>query len=155
MRVWLIRHSNAVEADRFDGPDVKRPLTKAGKARARRFFRTLARQNTPPDAVVSSRAVRARETAALFCEAFKLRPARLESALNPDQPMREVVRAVRRRRPGCQFLVLIGHEPALSLAVRHLTAAGRLEMKLRKCGLVELEIPSRGRPVLTALLAPR
>lgn len=155
MRVWLIRHSNAVEAGRFDGADADRPLTGEGNRRARRFFRSLASLHPRPDVVIASEAVRARETADFFCRAFELSRFRIDAALNPDAPARCIVQIIRRHRKTCPFLVIIGHEPALSGAASQLTSAGHLSLKLRKCGLVELEIPSRGKPVLLGLQAPR
>jgi len=43
----------------------------------------------------------------------------------------------------------------LTEAASQMTTDGRLIMKLRKCGLIELEISARGRPVLTGLFDPR
>lgn len=154
MKLWLIRHSTAVDAEIFDGPDLARPLTAGGRKKANRFFRTLAKNNARPDRVICSQAARARETAELFAKAFKLRAAKEDPRLNPGCPARDVVCAVHRHLGKADFLVLIGHEPGFSTAASKLAAGGRLHLVLRKCGLIEMEVSSPKKAAMTALIVP-
>ncbi|HMO52479.1 MAG TPA: histidine phosphatase family protein [Kiritimatiellia bacterium] len=154
MRLWLIRHAVAVEADAFDGDDLARPLTAEGRRTAQAAFSRLARLRRGPDVVVSSQAVRARETADAFCLAFGLRDYQRSECLNPGCRFKDIRKLVATFPARTKFAALIGHEPDFSKAVSRWTADGHLNVNLKKCALVELELRKNEPAELLMVLPP-
>jgi phosphohistidine phosphatase len=140
MKLWLIRHAAAVEADEFSGSDLERPLTSKGRLSAKKAFKQLARIRSAPDVVISSCAVRAIETARLFGKAFGVNDIRQTAILNPGCSFREIKKVVAGLPANIPFAALVGHEPDFSDAVSRWTSGGKLSLALKKGGLVELEL---------------
>jgi len=127
--IWLLRHGDA--ADAAEGqPDAERPLTEKGRRQATAAGRALARLGVELDACLASPRVRARDTAELACAALAV-PVELEPALRGGWFDAEALAAGR----GGQVL-LVGHEPDLSTAVRELTGA---TARMRKGGLAAVD----------------
>ena len=75
MKVILLRHAPAVARDPELWPDdFARPLSDRGRRRAARVSRALARLMREPDAIWSSPAARAWETAEILCNIHARRP---------------------------------------------------------------------------------
>ncbi|MFP3874892.1 MAG: SixA phosphatase family protein [Thiohalophilus sp.] len=66
-QLWLLRHARA-DARGMD--DIDRPLSHSGREQAMRLGQWLAQQDLRPDLIVSSPAVRARQTTELICRAL-------------------------------------------------------------------------------------
>lgn len=152
--LWLVRHAVAVEADRFDGDDLARPLTPAGRRIARSTFARLAAARPAPDRVIASEAVRARQTADLFIRAFGLTGYAVDPALNPGARRRILRDLALAALAGTRHVVLVGHEPDFTRAAAALLGAPDLDLKLEKAGLIELELDARRTFRLRALLPP-
>lgn len=64
--IFLVRHAHAGSRSRWEGPDSERPLSKRGRAEAEAISRLL--DGEPIDRVLSSKAVRCRQTVAPVAE---------------------------------------------------------------------------------------
>lgn len=135
MRLYLVRHAIAAEADSRRWPDDRqRPLTKAGARRFRRTARTLAALMLADGAVerlLSSPLARARETAAILSRAGLPAPIE-ESVLAPGRTATRVLAVLRAHE--VESIVVVGHEPDLSrlLAVCIAGPDAKLSLRLRK-----------------------
>lgn len=154
MRLLLIRHAEAVEADSFDGGDLERPLTPKGRRDARTMARAVARCYPRVDAVISSAAERSLATAKTVARAVGVRKVAVEPSLNPGASAKDYHRLLDRTSVPEGTLVMVGHEPDLSGVLSNLVAPDGLALKFKKgaCAEVELIAPRRGN--LRALLDP-
>lgn len=116
--IWLLRHGDAEEGS----PDADRRLTERGEREARTAGAALAALGVKLDACLSSPRLRAAETARLACEQVGADRVQLEPALSRG-PFDAVHLCA-----GLGEVLLVGHEPDLSNAVRELTGA-RVELK--------------------------
>lgn len=155
MKLWLIRHGIAEDRDLFEGDDLDRPLTDKGIRRLRKVFGRLAGIYDPPDRLVSSHAVRAWQTAELFCQAFSVHGFEKTERLNPGCSPRDMLSVLRDLPPGTESAALFGHEPDFSLAASEWTSGGRLNMVLKKGGLIELDLNMDGTADLVMSVPPK
>lgn len=135
--ILLLRHGEA-EPDQGDG-DAARRLTTKGEAQSVAAGRAIARIGLKVDLCLTSPRVRARDTAALACQALDLEPEISEPIGVGDYDTLDLV-------AGRGNVLLVGHEPVLSMEVTRLTGA---KIKLKKGGLAGLD-----RGVLRLLLRP-
>ncbi len=140
MKLWLIRHAAAVEADEFSGSDLERPLTAEGRRSAKAAFKRLSRNRSAPQAVISSYAVRAEETARIFALEFKVSRLEKSKLLNPGSSFKDIKKIVAGLSKDVTFAALVGHEPDFSNAVSRWTSGGKLSIVIKKGGIVELKI---------------
>jgi phosphohistidine phosphatase len=136
MMIWLLRHGEAKEGT----PDTERKLTAKGEQQSRVAGAALAALGVELDVCLASPKVRAAETARLACEPLGVE-VRLESRLAGGSFDAESLAA------GLGEVLLVGHDPDFSQAVRDLTGA-RVQMK--KGGIAGIE-----RNELKVLLRPR
>ena len=119
MRVYLIRHAHAIEADE----DATRPLSRRGLGQVRDLARFLKPEGVfAPAEIWHSPLVRSRQTAELLARHLRLEtPLKLVPDLEPeDDPQR----AARRLRAARHAVAVVGHEPHLS-ALASLLVAGK------------------------------
>jgi phosphohistidine phosphatase len=135
--IWLLRHAHAEDGS----PDADRPLSARGERQARAVGAALAVLGVELDACLSSSRVRARETARLACEPLGIEP-REEHALRggPFDPL-DVAAG------HGESVLLVGHDPDLSMAVHDATGA---QVRMPKAGLAAID-----RGELKLLLGPR
>ena len=135
--------------DPDDAPDDERALTERGRGQSRAAGRALAALEVVFQDVWTSPKVRARDTAALACEALGNEPVThepLRSGFTRDDAIALLHAAGADHR-----VLLVGHEPDFSQLVHDLTGA-RIDMK--KGGIAGVRLDgSRGE--LVALLRPR
>ena len=140
-RVFFLRHGEADWPD-WDKPDDERPLTKKGKAQAKRVARFLRRTGAEPLLVFTSPLPRAAQTAKIVAKQLCLELG-VENALSEGfnaEKFRKIVAA-----HDVASMVLVGHEPDFTTVLHALTGA---DVVLRKSGvaLVETDKPfSKGR----------
>ena len=161
MRLYLVRHGIAADADAKRWPDDRqRPLTAAG---ARRFKRTagalveLMQSAGDVERLIVSPLVRARETAAILHRAGLPDPIE-ESVLAPGRTAARVLAVLRAH--DVQSLALVGHEPDLGrlLAVCIAGPDARLSLHFRKGAAACLWFagaPRVGEATLEWLLPPK
>lgn len=154
MKLWLIRHAIAVEADEFPGDDLERPLTTGGRRSAKTAFSQLAKLRRGPDVIIASEAVRAWETARILGLIFGINEIRRDARLNPGCRFKDIRKVVASMPSSVQIAALVGHEPDFSTAVSRWTAHGELVMAFKKGGLVELELSDDGEATLLSLVPP-
>lgn len=150
----LLRHAHAGDPARWDGPDALRPLSAKGRAHAARLAALLAALDEPPDRVVSSPKVRARETAEPVAAALGLGleiDERLAGGLDAGLLAALLDAGGERRRP-----CLVGHDPDLSLLLGSLV--GSPALALRKGAIARVDLPGgvvrAGTGILRWLLVP-
>jgi phosphohistidine phosphatase len=122
LSLYVLRHAKAEEAV-SGGDDHARVLKRRGRKAAELVGRFLKRLDEAPDLVLCSSAVRARETAQLAREAggwdalVELDGALYEAGVEGLLQRIATVPAETKR------LLLVGHQPALSLLLAELTGA--------------------------------
>jgi phosphohistidine phosphatase len=123
--LWLLRHADAADGS----PDADRPLTELGVAQARAAGRALERLGANLELCISSPKRRAIQTAELACETLGVSVTVSEDlAGGPFEP--EAVAA------GLEHVMLVGHEPSISLALHDATGA---QVRMRKGGLAAVK----------------
>ncbi len=141
MNVYLVRHAIAHERSRARWPnDAMRPLTAAGKQRFRKAARGLARLLPKSALLLTSPFVRARDTALILARVAKLRSPVEAPELASGKPAREAFELLRSRKKAA--IVLVGHEPNLSIFLSAALAEDRASLKIavqerrrRVCGV--------------------
>jgi phosphohistidine phosphatase len=123
--IWLLRHGDAEEGS----PDSERKLTEKGEQQARIAGAALARLGVKLDACLASPKVRAADMARLACERLGAEVT-LEPALEggPFDPTELAA--------GRDEVLLVGHDPDLSQAVREITGA---QVQLKKGAVAGIE----------------
>lgn len=154
MKLWLVRHAEAVEAASFHGTDLERPLTPEGRRSAQAAFMRLASLRRGPEVIVSSEAVRAWETARILAVAYGRVDCRRTPLLNPGCRFKDIRRAVAGLPSGVAFAALVGHEPDFSQAVSRWTSGGALNLVFKKGAVVELELDDAGGAALRLIVPP-
>lgn len=155
MRVLFIRHATAADKAGFGGSDLDRPLTDDGKDSAKRVFETLARLYKGPMTVFSSEALRARETAEIFCKCFHVPGAVQTELLNPGSEFQDFRKLVSTVQKETEFLVVVGHEPDFSHILGNVVADGFLRIDVQKASCVEVEINSLCKGELKLVMTPK
>lgn len=142
--LWLLRHGEAVPHG--SKPDSERELTPRGERQARAAGRGLARLSLELDRCYASPKVRARDTAALACEALGVmweEASVVAAGFGPDDAL-DLFHA---HDDGAKLLV-VGHEPDLSQVVHDLTGA-RVDFK--KGGVAGIRLAGREGELFTLL----
>lgn len=136
MRVYLIRHADAVDAE----DDPARPLSVRGIKQAKALAKFLKPSGAfAPEEIWHSPLPRSRETAKLLVKHLRLKvPLMLVSGLEPDDD----AAGIAARLKACAHpLAIVGHEPQLS-ALATLLITGRAEpatFTMKKCAALALE----------------
>ncbi|WP_038050852.1 histidine phosphatase family protein [Thioalkalivibrio sp. ALJ1] len=138
-RLVLVRHAQAGNPGDWDGSDRDRPLTEKGQVSAVRMAQALGDLLPACVELLCSPYLRARQTAIPLSQALDV-SVRQKKWLAPGQPAGLEVEALARNLPANGGLVLVGHEPDLSLLASCLLGApgGRTLVHMGKgdaCGL--------------------
>lgn len=137
-RLTLLRHAKS-SWDDSGIDDHDRPLAARGLRDAPRMGRRLAAHGIAPDAIVSSSAVRARQTAGLVASALGLGEddILIEPAIYLASPG-ELLGVLSRIDDAIDELVLVGHNPGLTLLANRLLPNLRLD-NLPTAGAVAID----------------
>jgi phosphohistidine phosphatase len=150
-QLWLLRHADAEPHGTRE--DSERRLTQRGEQQARAAGIAIARLSASFEAVLFSPKVRARQTAELAAETWEEAD---RAALAVHEPLAggfdaaqaiEVLASV----PAEGRLLLVGHEPDLSLLAGDLTG-GRVDLKKGGLAVIRLDGASGE---LAVLMRPR
>lgn len=129
----VLRHAKS-DWGAGDEVDFDRPLSGRGEKQAGKMGKWLRDQGLVPDAVVSSPALRARDTALIVCGELGIDAAGIiwEADLY-EASLGGLIEVIDKHSPGRARMLLIGHNPGLDALVRHLadaeparTASGKL-----------------------------
>ncbi len=152
--LYLVRHA-AAEEPRPGQPDENRALTPEGTRKFRRAAKGIVQllRATPPTLILSSPALRARQTAEILREAFdeaKLRTElHLTAALAAPEALGKLLKEARR-----QDTIAVGHEPILSTWIAHMCFRSSGDMEMKKGALAALELKTGETATLIYLLPP-
>ncbi|MBK8295296.1 MAG: histidine phosphatase family protein [Solirubrobacterales bacterium] len=135
--IYLLRHGDAENDD--GGGDANRRLTNKGEAQAAFAGRAIAALGLNIDSCLTSPRVRARDTAEIACNALTVKPEIIESIGDGSYDTLDLA-------AGRSNVMIVGHEPVISMEVARLTGANT---KMKKGGLARLESGT-----LRALLRP-
>ena len=160
MKLYLLRHGDAVEAGDPKFKDAERPLTPKGIQRTKQLAHALGQMEISFDFIVSSPLTRARETAEILIRGLEFTgKLELTDYLTPFGSMENLVQHLKILRPVPESVLLVGHEPYLSGFISLLCTGGPgLALTMKKGALCRLEVesPSCGKcATLEWLLPPR
>lgn len=142
MRLFFMRHAEAVEREDWKGEEADRPLTLKGERDTEKEARRLAEIGLQVGIILSSPLLRAMRTAEIVGAALKppCRPvsdARLAPGFGGAQ-LEEILDD----RSGLESIMLVGHEPDLGLVVGELISCSGIEFKKGSLALVETDLES-------------
>ena len=123
MEVYLLRHGIAQDRDPKKYPDDRlRPLTIEGTERMREVVRGMFKLGVEFDAFFDSGYTRARQTTEVVTDAYRIDSADITttSALEPERDPQETF-ALLESQKTVRRILLVGHEPHLSLTLAYLT----------------------------------
>ena len=159
MNLYIIRHAIAVDEGTSDyESDSERPLTDKGRKKMRQIAKGLRNLGVEFGLILSSPYVRARETAEILVDVFKMKKKILFSDNlipmgNPELLITEV-----NEKYSVDSIALIGHEPHLSTLVGLLVAENaKIDVTLKKGGVCYLsadDLHHEHRATLEWLLTP-
>lgn len=161
----ILRHAKS-DWSNPNRPDFDRPLAKRGKRDAPLVGAWLYREGLVPACIVSSPAVRARDTALKVCKALDYRKKRIlwDEAIY-EAGLADLLGVLARCPADAPTVLLIGHNPGLELLISHLTGGDHADPEdgklLPTATLVRLEMPDdwsrleAGCAVLVAVLRPK
>lgn len=159
MNLYIVRHAIAVEAGTpgYDD-DSQRPLTDDGRKKMKKIVKGLRQFDIKLDKILTSPYVRARDTAEILADGFKLKEevAFTDNLIPPgnfDQLIDEIV-----EKHAVASLALVGHEPMLSSFISFLmTGKPDAALMLKKGGVCLLsadDLHRERRATLQWLLTP-
>lgn len=154
MRLYLMRHAEAGEADTRRWPDDReRPLSEVGHREHALVAAALARMGVRFDRLLTSPLVRARQTAEITAAAYGGRPAPEETATLGDEATLGEFLAVLARLPTDAVVVGVGHEPFLSAATAALISRdGSARVVMKKSGVAAIDFDGPAAPGRGTLL---
>ena len=141
MRLYLLRHGDATWPN-WSKSDDERPLTDEGKKEMRKVAKLLEKLGVSLDEILTSPLPRARQTAEIVAERFKLH-AREEKSLCCGFGAQDLKQLVRKYR--VDSLMIVGHEPDFSEVISALTGG---DCKMSKAGVALIDLngsDSKGR----------
>jgi len=159
MNLYVIRHAIAVDEGTSEyESDSERPLTDKGRKKMRQIAKALRNLGVEFDLILSSPYVRARETAEILADVFKMKKKldfsdNLIPMGNPELLITEV-----NEKYSVNSLAVVGHEPHLSTLVGLLVAENaKIDVTLKKGGVCYLsadDLHQEHRATLEWLLTP-
>ena len=137
MKIYLMRHGVAREPASADfEADSQRPLTAEGRDAITRIAHALKKLDVRPDLILSSPYVRAEQTAAILAKEFDLlKHLILSELLVPEGKVEDIIGTIVVNYMADEILI-VGHEPCLSLLASLLAASNfDLAINIRKGGV--------------------
>ena len=150
-RLLLLRHAHA-EQPQADLADIDRPLSPRGRAEALDAAQCIARAQLQCEAVLTSPAVRARETAVIVAAQLDLlEQLNVESALYLGSPD-ALLEPLRRCAEELNTVLMVGHNPGLSELAQHFNGADpRIELRTAGVCMIRFAAHTRWRELQAQL----
>ena len=120
--------------------DHERPLNKRGRKAAQAVGRYLAATDQVPERVITSSAVRARETLALVLEAGAWTSEVRETDALYEATLSDVLREVQAAPDEAERLLLVGHEPTWSETVSELIGDAQVRFPTATIARIDLDV---------------
>lgn len=140
MNIYLIRHAIATEEGSDEHEDFDRPLTTEGRKKMRMIAKGLKGIGVGLDLILSSPYVRARETAEILADTFKIKNSEIAYSENliplgdPDHLISEL-----NEKYAVDSIAIVGHEPNLSsLTGLLISENAKIEIIFKKGGVCKL-----------------
>jgi phosphohistidine phosphatase len=156
MNLYIIRHADAGNPEKWRGDDADRPLSDLGHRQARALGEAFRHQSLTVDAVLASPLVRTRETAEGFLEAWGGVPAPQFSDLLAQGALKRRKLSKQIAGLGVENVAIIGHDPDLPEFLGWLLGAESEAVPLAKGGaaLVVCKSPGKGGGQLGWVITP-
>ncbi|MFA6504761.1 MAG: phosphohistidine phosphatase SixA [Treponemataceae bacterium] len=137
MRLFFMRHAEAVERDDWKGEEADRPLTEKGERDTGKEARRLAEIGLQVGIILSSPLIRAMRTAEIIGAALKppLKPLPDERLLPGFEG--GALEQILEDWSELESILMVGHEPDLGLVVGELVSCSGIEFKKGALALVE------------------
>ena len=137
MRLYLMRHGDA-DRTAWDGDDFDRPLTDKGRARTLAMAEHLDVIGVAPRRVLTSPLTRTVQTAMITAQVL----GGIETLVQDERmgPYFDAVRLAQmvEDEAGGEALVLVGHEPSLSMVISEVIGGGDVMMKKSAVACLEI-----------------
>ncbi len=156
MKLFLVRHGIAV--DGLGGEiktDAQRPLTPEGIEELEVITKGLKKAGIKLDLLVSSPLIRARQTAAVYADTFKLNEPEICGALAPGGEPSEVFHFLKGYQ--AESIALFGHEPDMGEIAQALLGA-TFAIPFKKAGVCRIDVwdmPPKQSGVLKWFIPPK
>ena len=160
MKIYLIRHSNAVDPGTPGYEDDSlRPLTEKGRDKMKDIASALKGLDVNPNLIVSSPYVRAQQTAEILAKVLKYKQElTFSDALVPMGNADNIIGEINEKY-SVDELVLVGHEPCLSVLIGTLIAGNpELAINIKNggvCCLSSDDLHTERKAVLEWVLTPK
>jgi phosphohistidine phosphatase len=121
-RIILLRHAKAVQQE--DGlPDHTRALQQRGRIEAEKIARKTKKHGFIPEVILSSTALRAKETAVIFAQVFGYPDKDIQfiDTLYGDLTENALIGLVKGLNPNTASIMIVGHEPSISDSAKYFT----------------------------------
>ncbi len=144
MELILVRHAIAEDRSKWSGDDDARPLTKEGRVRMEQVSAGLRRLLPYFDAIYSSPLTRARQTAEILMDSYKMGLDRLKlsEGLRPEADPKSFLSTL---DYSLNRVVVVGHEPHLGDLAGLIVGSSRaLPFKKGGVGCFEISSPPHG-----------
>lgn len=155
----ILRHAKS-DWNAAYGGDFERPLSARGIRDAKRMGEWLQRIRQTPDQVLSSAALRTRQTIELAAEAGQWAcPVETRQELYDSSP-ETALRHLQKQRPSLSTLLFCGHQPTVSELVERLLGGGGVSFPTAAIARLDLDISTwsqavAGSAVLAWLVTPK
>lgn len=132
--LFLLRHAKA-EAHDLKKNDFERRLIDKGVRHAEKMAKLVESFRFRPDAICTSSAARAKETAAIFADTLDLKDAvTVDEALYSASPQ-VYLQTIQKLPENLNNAMLVGHNPVLEDLLVSLTSRSPFHCKMPTCGL--------------------
>ncbi len=158
MNLYLLRHGIAVDRGSGRLADEERPLTREGIEKMTAAARSFPALIGKIDRILTSPLVRAKETAMIAAKEFRaIKKVQIVSELAPCAPIDRVYALLNNHRTEGNVM-LVGHEPDLSMLASALLGTGTSVVELKKgalCAISVNGVVANGSGTLVFLLQPK
>ncbi|WP_169999594.1 phosphohistidine phosphatase SixA [Petrotoga halophila] len=131
----LVRHAKA-EKRSPEIDDFERKLTKVGKNDSKEVAEYVAKAENKVDLLITSPALRAKETAEIFAKSFESKPKIVEEELLYEGDVEEIIEKISNITKGYKNVIIFGHNPTFDELAKKLTGD---DLHLRKAGVICIE----------------
>ena len=148
--LYLLRHAKS-DWKKEATTDFERPLSKRGMSNAPRMAAWLAKQANIPATIISSPALRAYQTAAIFAHALDVQAKDIQFDKRIYEASLDTLLAVIRALPEQEkSVLLIGHNPGLDFLLQVLCKQAKLGADgklMTTCAVAKIAVESRWRDI--------
>lgn len=144
MILYVIRHAEATERSKML-PDEWRYLTKHGRSTVKKMRSRIAKTGPQPRLIITSPLVRAVQTAEILAEKFQRKDVVVASGLlQPGANINQLIKYLKSHKD-TDCIMVVGHEPFLSLLVTELLGRTNDTISLKKAACVALKIHDKNK----------